>query len=273
MAQHDVHTQDVVSGRLALWQRERGYRFGLDALLLATDLPRLKRPEEAMVLELGAGQGAVALSIAARQTFAEVHLVERNLSMLHNLERNVEENAALFGDTRVTVHPHDVRHAREHLRSHMADLVVCNPPYFPQGHRRESEDEERADAHHERHGGLADFVSAAAYLLKHRGWLKLIVPPWRLVALCEAITSDLKLYSIRFFHAEPGAPAYLMEVVLRRGGGPDLVVRDPLLIRGADGLYTQEVARRVVDAARCSPAADADVEAARAASDKKRGSR
>jgi tRNA1Val (adenine37-N6)-methyltransferase len=267
----DERTQDVISGRLALWQRSRGYRFGLDALLLATDLPKLKHPERACVLELGAGQGAVGLSIAARQHHRQVMLVERNPSMLALLNENVEHNAARFGEVDVSTHALDVREHRAHLSSHCADLIVCNPPYFPQGHRRESADEERADAHHERHGSLADFLRAAAYLLNHRGFCKLILPPWRLGAFHEAIMGDLKLLSLRFLHAAPGDPAYLMEAVLRRGGGPDLEVRAPLHVRGSDGLYSEEVARRVAGAARCAPPDDAQVQQTRAASDARRG--
>lgn len=267
----EPRTQDMISGRLSLWQHPRGYRFGLDALLLATDLPELKQPHRAHVLELGAGQGAVALSIAARQAFASVRAVERNPSMLALLGDNIAHNQACFGETIVTLIACDLREHRAHLQPHSADLIVCNPPYFPLGHRRESDDEERADAHHERHGDLEDFIRAATYLLTHRGWFKLILPPWRLPALCATLMSDLKLLSLRFVHAEPHQPAYLMEAVMRRGGGPDLVIREPLYVRGDDGLYTEEVARRVAAAALATLPHNETIAQVRAASDRKRG--
>ncbi len=61
----------------------------------------------------------------------------------------------------------------------------------------------------------------------------------------------LHLHSLRFVHAAPGARAYLFEAVAVRGaaapGGP--AVLPPLHVRGADGRYTPEAARRVAGAA------------------------
>lgn len=261
------HTLDAISGCLVLEQSRRGYRFGLDALLLATDLPVTS--ERAVVWELGAGHGAVCLSVSARRPAWSVTALERQPSLLERLERNIARNAEVLGEVELV--RADLREHRKVLTPHQADLVLCNPPYFPEGTRRVSDDAERADAHHERHGGLADFVAASCYVLKHRGWLKLILPPWRLVSLMAAIAPrDLRLVSTRFVHAEPGRDAYLMEVVMRRGRAPDARVRPPLFVRGEDGFYTEEVARRVAGAA-CADPEEGFIESVRAASDKQRG--
>lgn len=263
-------TTDVISDALHITQHKKGYRFGLDALLLATDLP-MELTRESTVMELGAGQGAVSLSVAARRGAGRVISVERNASMLELLRVNVARNQGVVGDVEVVVEDVDLRQHRTKLTSHCASLVLCNPPYFPLGQRRVSQHEERADAHHERHGTLEDFLRAAAYCLVHRGWLKMILPPWRLADVTGALPGDLKLCTLRFVHAEPGAPAYLMEVVCRRGSAPDLEVRAPLFVRGEDGFYSREVAWRVASAARMSPPDEAAVEAVRQASDRRRG--
>ena len=268
----DEVTQDCISGRLMISQRRKGYRYGLDALLLATDLPEIKAlAQKGCVLELGAGQGAVGLSIASRKAASRVILVERNDVMRALLLANVEHNKSLWGDVDVQVKEVDLREYRAHLDAHSADLVLCNPPYFPLGYRRESEQADRADAHHERHGGLGDFLKAATYCMKHRGWLKMIIPPWRLSDVMTDLPHDLKVLSLRFIHAEPGEVAYLVEIIARRGGGPELTIRPPLFVRDADGMYSMEVARRVAGAAlEGSPAEDV-VEKVQRASDKKRG--
>lgn len=246
-------TRDVISDRLSIAQHRKGFRFGLDALLLATDLPEVT--DGATVYELGAGQGAVSLSISARRPGLRVVACERQDGLFGLLESNIAENARILG--RVDAVKIDLQRFREELEPHSAALVVCNPPYYPLGKRNPSSNEERAAAHHELYGGLDMFVSAAAYVLEHRGWFKVIIPPWRLQDLVTAVTRvDLKVLSMRFFHADPTQDAYLVEVVCRRGGGPDLAVRAPLFVRGEDGFYTDEVARRVAGAALADPGED-----------------
>jgi tRNA1Val (adenine37-N6)-methyltransferase len=239
----------VISDHLTLRQRARGYRFGLDALLLATDLPEL--PEGARVWELGAGQGAVALSVAAREPGWEVVALERHEGLLGLLRHNVEANAS-----GVEVREGDVRE-RGVLPHATAQLVLCNPPYYKPDSRRVAEDGERAAARHELHGGLGDFARAAAKLLAPRGVFRLVLPPDRLAdVMREAAGAGLGVERLRFVHDREGEPAYLCEVGCRKEGRAALEVRAPLVVRGADGRYTEEVARRVAGAAVREPSAE-----------------
>jgi tRNA1Val (adenine37-N6)-methyltransferase len=256
---------DAISGRLYLEQPPRGsYRFGLDALLLATDLPPLA--DGARVVDLGAGHGAVALSIAARERDRGVELraVERQETLVEMLRRNVVRNGL---EESVEVVVGDLREHRDGLLApHSAELVVANPPFRPVGRGRISDDPVRAAAHVELFGTLGDFLSAAAYVLVPRGWCKMIVPPRRLRDLFAArAETDLDVESLRFVHTRPGREAYLVEVVLRRGGTPEISVAAPLLVhQGAGPRWSREVARRVAGAARRDPS-PASIEAMREA--------
>jgi tRNA1Val (adenine37-N6)-methyltransferase len=239
------HTIDVISDRLKIRQSRKGYRFGLDALLLSTDLPELGE-DAPVIYELGAGQGAVSLSIASREPSWRVVAIERQPQLFEHLRENITLNALENVEAREL----DLRDHRDALEPHVADLVLFNPPYFPEGARRPSANLERAGAHIELHGGIGDFMAAACYVLKHRGWLKLILPPFRLPELLSVLPGlDIKLVSLRFFHADPAQDAYLFECVLRRGGALDVRIITPLFIRGEDGCYTDEVAGRLAGAA------------------------
>ena len=246
---HPDWTRDeLFDGALAIWQRKKGYRFGLDSLLLATDLPPL--PPRAVVVELGAGQGAVALTIAHQHLDWEVIALERQESLLELLRQNVAENSL----SNIEILAGDLRDHRSLLRAHSADLVVANPPYFSPGARRPSTDTERAAARHELFGGLDDFIRASAYTLKQRGWLQIIVPPLRLPdALKAADATDLALSNLRFYHSTETSPAYLVELRWRRGGAADLEIRPPLFVyededpeeSGPSRRYRPEVAARL----------------------------
>lgn len=241
----DWTCDEIFDGALSIWQRKKGYRFGLDSILLATDLPEL--PEEALVVELGAGQGAVALTIAHQHPRWKVLALERQESLLELLRTNIAENDL----KNLEVIAGDLREHRRLFQAHSADLVVANPPYFSPGARRPSANAERAAARHELFGGIEDFVAAAAYILKQRGWLQMIAPPLRLRdALQSADGTDLSLASLRFYHSHREDPAYLSELRWRRGGAADMVIRPPLFIyadnpRQGEKKYSPETTARL----------------------------
>lgn len=100
-------TRDYVGGPdalepgrgLTIFQHQHGYRFGLDALLLATDLQRFglggaaraagSRP---LVVELGAAQGVVSLCIARQFPHVDVLALERQAGLSQLLKRNIQVN-------------------------------------------------------------------------------------------------------------------------------------------------------------------------------------
>lgn len=242
-------TYDVISDTLTIAQHRPGYRFGLDSLLLATDLPALA-PGDA-VWELGAAQGAVILSVASRCPELRAVAVERQAGLLGLLHDNIARNGL---GARVEVLGVDLRTLKPSPHAHAAALVLCNPPYFRPEARRVSPNQERAEARAELHGDVRDFITTAAYLLRPKGWLKLIIPPVRLADVFAALpTTDLGLVRLRFFHAREGADAYLVEILARRARAADVVITSPLIIRDAAGAFTPEVAARVASAARHAP--------------------
>ena len=111
---------------------------------------------------------------------------------------------------------------------------------------------ERTAARHELYGDLASFIIAASAAMAPRGLLKLVLPPQRLPDLLPALAAcGLTLRSLRFVHAAPGEGAHLFEAFAGAGGasGNGCSVAAPLYVRGADGRYTLEAARRIAGAA------------------------
>ena len=234
-------TCDVIfNGAAQIIQPKRGYRFGTDALLLATDLPM--DVAGATVVDLGSAHGPVALAIASKNPQSKVIAVERQQAFYDLLVESIALNA-FSGVEALLV---DVREIRTRLKSHIADLVVCNPPYFRAGEQRISSDVVRAGAHHELNGTLKDFIDAARYVLKPTGYLKLITPPLRIPDVFSAIeNTDLRMKSMRFVHSRPDRDAYLVEYVLRRGAAPDFLIRPPLFLHDLDGTQSEEVSQRL----------------------------
>jgi release factor glutamine methyltransferase len=81
-----------------------------------------------VVVDLGTGSGAIALSIAQEVALSEVHAVEIDPDAYGWAKRNIVEH----GQGRVHLHPEDLADCLPELDGQV-DLVVSNPPYIPPG--------------------------------------------------------------------------------------------------------------------------------------------
>ena len=125
---------DILYGRLRLWQPEAGPRVNMDTVLLASWVRRPPRGRSSFV-ELGAAAGAVSLMLALRfpEGFRIVGL-ELQPDLAAMAERNGRENGL---ETRVSFRCGDLRDPSL-LPSGAFDGVVANPPYESPGRGRES---------------------------------------------------------------------------------------------------------------------------------------
>ena len=81
-----------------------------------------------VVVDLGTGSGAIALSIAQEVALAQVHAVEVDPLAYSWAKRNILEH----GQGRTTLHPEDLADCLPELNGQV-DLVISNPPYIPPG--------------------------------------------------------------------------------------------------------------------------------------------
>lgn len=143
-------------------------------LLMEWGLKALVGVASPVVVDLCTGTGALALSIAAARPDAVVHAVEIDPQALAWTRRNADARAAA-GDTPIRLHSGDATDPS--LLSDLdgqVDLVVCNPPYVPEGTEVQPEVGVH-DPHHAVFSGadgldvIRHVVSAAARWLKPGG--------------------------------------------------------------------------------------------------------
>jgi release factor glutamine methyltransferase len=139
-------------------------------------LERLAGAPEPVVVDLGAGSGALALSIAHEHPGARVTAVERDPGAIEWTRHNATARASA-GDTPVEVLAGDMTDPQV-LREldGAVDLVVSNPPYVPDGARvpREVADHDPPLALWGGPDGLdvvRGLLVTAARLLRPGGWL------------------------------------------------------------------------------------------------------
>jgi release factor glutamine methyltransferase len=102
-------------------------------LLLEWGLAELVGRPNPLVVDLCTGSGALAVGVAVSRPDAVVHAVEADSAALTWARRNIADHVAA-GGTPIALHHADVRSPELLLELEArVDLVLCNPPYVPDG--------------------------------------------------------------------------------------------------------------------------------------------
>ena len=220
---------------ISLLQPVQGYRFSLDALLLA-DFARL--PVGASVADLGTGCGVIPLVLARKHQDARCVAIENNPDMAALASENVRANG--LGD-RIVIVADDILSIRRRFPVSSFDVVVSNPPFRSPHSGKTSPHAGRDAARHETTAGLADFLAAAKYLARPSGRICFIYPPSRLAEFIRC-ADELKLtvLRLRMVHGTAQAVAKMFLVELVKGRRGDVKVEPPLIVYDDNGEYTAE---------------------------------
>jgi tRNA1Val (adenine37-N6)-methyltransferase len=233
----DLTVDTVFDGVLRVRQMRHGYRFSIDAVLLAHFAGPLT---DETVLDLGTGCGIVSLILAFRYREVVVHGVELQPMLAEIAARNVVDNG-LAG--RVRIHTLDMKKVSPFLTSGPVDVVVCNPPFHPVGNGRINPDSQRAVARHEIGITLFELVETAGRMLRDGGRFAAVYPVVRMDdMLLEMRREGLAPKTLRLVHPREDGPAKLFLVEGIKDGRPALAVPPPLVLYRADGAYTEEAA-------------------------------
>ncbi len=235
-------------GNMQLIQPKQGYRFSVDALLLA-DFLTVKAGER--LIDLGTGAGILPLLCAALTPARQIVGVELQARLSDLARRNVAINGLA---ERIQIVQGDLREAAQSFRAGEFDVLCSNPPYRKLGAGRLNPQSEQAIARHEVACQLSDLLAAAKYLLKPGGRLFLIYLPERLAELLAGLSAArLEPKRLRCVHATMPTAASLVLVEAQRDAAAGLRVLPPLALYAAPNVYSPEAQKilRVNDQYRC----------------------
>jgi tRNA1(Val) A37 N6-methylase TrmN6 len=223
-------------GRIRVLQKKKGYRFSVDAPLLA-DFIRTRADDEA--LELGTGSGIISLLLSVKP-FRRIVALEIQEGLADLARRNVELNG--LGE-RIEVVRADLRAYEPGRRF---DLIFSNPPYIRKAAGFLSFSAEKSAAKHELHGDVRDILKRTAEWLTPEGRACFIYTEKRRADFLAAVGwSGLRLRRIRSVHPRAGDPANLFLTELGLGAGAEAAtgepeIMPPLVLFAPDGRYTDE---------------------------------
>ena len=231
----DETLDDLQNGYFIL-QSQNGFRFGMDAVLLAefTEI----RPQE-RVLDLGCGNGILPLLLAAR--YPDLHMIglELNADSAELAGRNMAYNHL---EDRILIEEGDIREAVSRFGAASFDVLVSNPPYMILSHGKVSPNSRIAMARHEVCCTFRDLAGSAAGLLRDHGRLYLVHRPFRLAEIMDTLREfRLEPKRMRLVHPFADREANLVLIEAVRGGNQRITVEPPLIVYEQPGVYTEEL--------------------------------
>lgn len=217
-------------GGVRVLQKRKGYRFSVDAPLLA-DFIRTEPSDE--ILELGAGSGIISLLLSIKP-FRHITAIEVQEDLAGLARRNVALNGL---EDRVRIVEADLRSFDP---GKTFDVVFSNPPYIRGRGGRLSRSEEKSVAKHEIKCDICDIMRKTRAFLKEDGRAYFIYPEKRRKDLIDAVNAHgLKLKTVRPIQPREGQAANLFLVECDRVS-PKTRFLPPFILYGKDGKYTLE---------------------------------
>lgn len=201
----DERLQDLMRGPLRIIQKKSGFRYSIDALLLAA-FTAFEADDR--IADIGCGSGVIPLLLAGRGV-RKVVGIEHQEEIADMAARSIRANGL---NHRASVVCGDARRVDDLFPAGSFDVVCANPPYYPADSGYHSPDEAKAASRHELTMTLADAVRAAAWLVREGGRFFLI----HLRAREDEVIAQL--------HANRLAPRRLRRVVTKPGQEPRFIL-------------------------------------------------
>lgn len=230
-------------------QTREGFRLSTDSVLLAAfaNMKKVRR-----CLDLGCGAGVLCVLLGEKAPEARITGIELQPEAAELSRENLRENGM---DVRSEILAADLRDHASLLPAGEFDLVVSNPPYFPQNSGFSAPEAARARAREERDCSLEDVCAAAGQALRWGGSFCLVHRPERLADIFRAMAAfGMEPKRMRTVHYSPARAPSLVLIEGRRGGRPGLDVEKPLILTGEDGGDSAEV-RKIYRRGEFSPPA------------------
>ena len=234
MNKEDETVDEILGGRLRIFQKKKGYRFSLDAFLLAHFI-RLKKGDH--IIDLGTGSGVIAIIMGRRKECGKVVGIDVQEELVDMAKRSVEVNTLC---NKVEIRQGDLRQIEQLFTSQSFDIVIFNPPYRKLKSGRINPNNQKSIARHEITGTLSDFLHASAFVLKKSGRTYMIYPATKMVELLSSMkAAGIEPKRMQIVHSYSISRGEFVLVEGIKGGKEELEVLPPLFVYAESGDYTE----------------------------------
>ena len=229
----DERIDSLELGDLRIIQPARGYRFGMDSVLLADFAHPVKNDR---ILDLGCGDGVLLFLLWGREPTCSGAGIELREDACDRAKRSAAMNGL---DETFGIICGDLRRIRSYVPPDAFSLCVCNPPYWQGGSFRDDGARTRSNCTY------GEIAAAASFALRGKGRFCVICPSENFdLMTAECVGNGFSLRRFRTVYSRPGQPGrrVLMEFGwrVRHGGAqilPPLYTCDPSGKAEMDRIY------------------------------------
>ena len=229
---------DLEVNNLKIIQKKDGFCFGIDSVLIANFVDKIKK--NAIIYDLGTGTGIISILIAGKkENVGKVYAVEIQKDMAEMAKRSVSMNKL---DEKIEIINEDLNNLKDKKYTKSADIVVTNPPYKKMDTGLINENTKKLISRHEYKCNLEDIIETSSKLLKDNGFFYMVHRPERLVDISVLMRKyKIEPKEIRNVYSKEGEDAKLILIKGTKCGKPFLKIRKPLIIYNENGEYTDEI--------------------------------
>ena len=175
--------------RLQIIQKNDGYKYGEDTILLFKLFQESLNKKNIILLDIGTGNGILPILLSDNEFLSEIIGID---IQRENIERAIK--ALELNKIRKNI-IFECMDIKEYKSSNYFDVIISNPPYMEKNGKKINENEHKAISRHEIKLTLSEFISNAKRLLKPIGSLYFIHRTHRLVEIVKSL--DKNNFSIK----------------------------------------------------------------------------
>lgn len=222
---------------LKIIQKEGGFCFGIDAVLLSDFAKEIRNNSQ--VLDLGTGTGILSILLTAKTNLKKIYGIEIQEEVANMAKRSVELNQL---QEKVEIINKNIKDLKNIFEKNSMDAIVTNPPYKKLDTGKTNEKENKYIARHEVTASLEDFIKISFDLLKDKGSFYMIHRPERLAEIIYTLKKNkLEPKRMRFIYSNIEQEPKLVLIKAVKNAKEFLTVEKPLFIYNKQGEYTEEI--------------------------------
>ncbi|MBC5630364.1 tRNA1(Val) (adenine(37)-N6)-methyltransferase [Clostridium sp. NSJ-6] len=232
----DESIDDLQLNGLMLIQKQSGFRFGVDAVLLS-DFANVKKKHR--VLDLCTGTGIVPFLLYGKYSPKEVWGVEIQEDMVEMANRSSKLNNT---DDIVRFKCADLKDKKLVSELGRFDVITVNPPYKLNNAGILNSNDKLAIARHEILCNLEDVIVSARRLLADNGRMFIVHRPERLADIFGLMRKyNIEPKRVKMIHPSAKKAPNIVLVEGQRDGGAFLKWEEPLYVYNENGNYSEEI--------------------------------